>query len=154
MTITCPKCETEVSSEATFCRNCGVQLISALDKTRTITCPKCGTDNDMPDIPDPRMNYLCSKCRTILIRADAHAHRQYINNLGKSTSAKRYKSLKLRLSLVIAAVACGLAVHVIGMIVDKFIFIGDPDFSGGVIAILSIPLGFVVMGVLIYKWVR
>jgi F0F1-type ATP synthase assembly protein I len=48
--------------------------------------------------------------------------------------------------LGIAAIACGLAVQVFGVLLDK-VLASEP-----VIAMLSVFVGFGVMGFLIYKW--
>ena len=56
---------------------------------------------------------------------------------------KRKKSIGLRLLLGITAIACGLAVQVLGAFLGKVI-------AG--LEILFAYLGFIVMGYLIYKW--
>ena len=55
------------------------------------------------------------------------------------------KSIGLRVLLGIAAIACGLAVQIFGALLDKILISG--------IGILSVFIGFGVMGFLIYKWV-
>ena len=54
---------------------------------------------------------------------------------------KRKKSVGIRILLGIAGIAVGLAVQVVGAIVDKII--GIPLF---------VILGFGVMGYLVYRW--
>ena len=54
---------------------------------------------------------------------------------------KRKKSVGIRMLLGIAGIAVGLAVQVVGAIVDKII--GMPLF---------VILGFGVMGYLVYRW--
>ena len=58
---------------------------------------------------------------------------------------KRKKSIGLRLLLGIAAIACGLAVQVVGTFITKLIGIPFLD-------VLFTFAGFGVMGYLIYKW--
>lgn len=43
-----------------------------------LECPGCGTENNIPDTPDPRKNYRCGHCYAVLVlsvRATAEAHR-------------------------------------------------------------------------------
>jgi len=60
-----------------------------------------------------------------------------------------------KVALVILAVILGLAVQVVGAMLDKLAFI--PIASGygfGVVGLVTTVLGFVVMGLLIRRWVR
>jgi len=66
---------------------------------------------------------------------------------------KQQKNIGLRILLVMAAIACGLAIQVSGALIDKFMWIGIlPQYSFGVVGLLFTILGFVVMGYLIYRW--
>ncbi len=66
---------------------------------------------------------------------------------------KGQKSIGLRIFLGIAAIACGIGVQVVGAVIDKILFIEMlPQYSFGVIGLLSTILGFVVMGLCVYKW--
>ena len=60
-----------------------------------------------------------------------------------------------RVFLVVVAIVCGLAVQVVGAMLDKMVFISIvPDNSCGVIGLVTTVLGFVVMGLLIHRWTR
>lgn len=68
---------------------------------------------------------------------------------------KRQKSIGLRILLGIAAVALGLVTQMVGLMIDKFVWIGigiSPQYSLGVLGNLFTVLGFVVMGYFIYRW--
>ncbi len=60
---------------------------------------------------------------------------------------KRQKSIGLRIILGIAGIAVGLIVQVVGAFIIKMIGL---DFA--IFQVLTVILGFVVMGYLIYKW--
>ena len=57
--------------------------------------------------------------------------------------------------LVIIAIALGLAVQVAGAMLDKLVLIPiAPGFGVGAMVLATTVLGFVVMGLLIYRWAR
>jgi len=58
---------------------------------------------------------------------------------------KRKKSIGLRLLLGVAAIACGLAVQVVGVFITKLMGISFLN-------VLFTLVGFGVMGYFIYKW--
>jgi hypothetical protein len=62
-----------------------------------------------------------------------------------------HKNFVLRIILGLAAIGCGLLVQVVGALIDKKIYIEIlPGY--GIVALFTTLLGFVLMGVFIYKW--
>ena len=60
-----------------------------------------------------------------------------------------------RVFLVVVAIVCGLAVQVVGTMLDKMVFISiAPGYNLGVVGLVTTVLGFVVMGLLIHRWTR
>ena len=55
----CPKCNSEVSETAKFCRKCGCNLKENQSENVTTFCPECGTKCDANDL-------FCPECGTSL----------------------------------------------------------------------------------------
>ena len=67
--------------------------------------------------------------------------------------AKGQKGCGLRVLLALAGIACGVAVQVVSALADKFLYVQIlPQYSFGVVGLLTTLLGFVVMGYCVYRW--
>ncbi len=101
-----------------------------------VVCHICGKNNLVPNRPKPRATYRCRSCGV---------------RLEVRLAEKRSMSRKLLLTL--AAFLTGLAIQVVGELINKFVYIQLLPSNLGLVELLFGLLGFGVMGVCFYRWV-